>query len=103
MKSIIWSFCALCVALLASPAQRCFAWIDTGHKIVALIAWEDMTPKTRAAVTELLKQHPRYQQDLCVGLPEGASADEAAKHAFLVAATWPDLVRGQAHPMHNAF
>src|SRR4051812_35736650 len=108
MKSTIWSFCALCIALLASPAQRCFAWIDTGHKMIAMIAWEDMTPKTRAAVTEVLKQHPRYEADLLTGAPKDASGaalspDQLAQHAFAVAATWPDMVRSRSHPMTNQF
>jgi len=78
-----------------------WAWIDTGHKIVAMIAWEEMTPKTRAAVTELLKQHPRYEKDLLPGAPADATEDQLARHAFAVSATWPDMVRNQNNPMHN--
>jgi hypothetical protein len=85
------------------PVQRSWAWIDTGHKIIALIAWEDLTPNTKAAVTDLLKQHPRYEKDLTLDLPADATPDEAARHTFLVAATWPDIVRGRGHPMNPAY
>lgn len=80
-----------------------WAWNETGHKVVAFIAWEDLTPKTRAAVAELLSHHPRYEKDLIDDLPPTATPDERARHAFAVAATWPDMVRGQAHPMHAAY
>jgi hypothetical protein len=93
----------LIIAFAILPAQRASAWIETGHKIVALIAWEDLTPKTKAAVIELLKQHPRYEKDLLLDAPEGATPDELARHAFAVAASWPDMIRSQAHPMRNQF
>jgi hypothetical protein len=96
---------SVCFALLCltSVTSRCFAWIETGHKIVAMVAWEDLTPKTKAAVTELLKQHPRYEKDLLMDAPEGASADQLAQHAFAVAATWPDIIRNRSHPMNTLF
>jgi hypothetical protein len=90
----------LSLVIFNSP---CFAWIDTGHKIVALVAWEDLTPKTRAAVTELLKQHPRYEKDLLVGAPDDATPDQLAQHAFAVAATWPDMVRNRSNPMNTLY
>jgi hypothetical protein len=82
-------------------SNRCFAWIDTGHKVVAMIAWEDLTPKTRAAVTELLKQHPRYEKDLLQDATADESDDERALTAFSTAATWPDMVRSPANPMNH--
>ena len=37
----------LVMAIVLGFAPRSWAWIDTGHKIVAMVAWEDLTPKTR--------------------------------------------------------
>lgn len=95
----------LCITLFLTTliAPNAFGWIDTGHKIVALIAWDELTPKTKAAVTELLKQHPRYEKDLLAGAPENATPDQLAQHAFAVAATWPDMVRNRNHPMTNLY
>ena len=84
---LAWFIPLLVITIL--PAQRTWAWIDTGHKIVAMIAWEDLTPKTRAAITEFLQKHPRYEKDLLLEAPEGATPEQLAQHAFATAATWP--------------
>jgi hypothetical protein len=87
--------------VLIFRCASCFAWIDTGHKVVAIIAWEDMTPKTRAAVTDLLKQHPRYEKDLLQDASPDETDDARARTAFATAATWPDMVRSPANPMNH--
>jgi S1/P1 Nuclease len=92
----------LSLALLAFP-QPTWAWHDTGHKEIALIAWEDLTPAARAKAIEVLKQHPRFDKDLQHGLPDGSSEDAANRYVFAVAATWPDLVRSQSNPMHTVY
>jgi hypothetical protein len=66
---------------------------------VALVAWEDLTPKTRSAITALLKQHPRYDKDLLLNAPADETPDERARTAFATAATWPDMVRSRSNPM----
>jgi hypothetical protein len=86
--------------LAASLCLLSGGWINTGHKVVALIAWEDLTPKTRATITEILKQHPRYEKDLLLDAPEGETPAEQARTAFATAATWPDMVRSQNNPMN---
>ena len=92
-------FLCLCVSNSVS-----WGWNGTGHKVVALIAWEDLTPKTKAAVTAILKAHPRYEKDLLLDAPADQTTDERARTAFTTAASWPDMVRSQANPMsftHN--
>jgi hypothetical protein len=112
MPKRLISASAFLVAFTPLLVRTSWGWNETGHKVVALIAWEDLTPKTRAAVVELLTHHPRYEKDLLTGVPESpdaagatgaAGADETASHAFAVASTWPDMVRGQGHPMHAAY
>jgi hypothetical protein len=93
------------------------AWIDTGHKIVAQIAWDELAPQTKTKVLALLRAHPRYEKDL-VEDPSATTApaaaddsdvmveplpDAADRHVFSTAATWPDIVRSQANPMHAAY
>jgi hypothetical protein len=82
-------------------SSRSWGWNANGHKVVALIAWEDLTPKTRAAITAILKQHPRYEKDLLLDAPADETPDEQARTAFATAATWPDMVRNQANPMSH--
>jgi hypothetical protein len=85
------------VFLLIVMPRPSFGWIDTGHEIIASITYDELTPASRAAATALLKQHPRYEKDLLADKPEGFDGD---RYAFMIAATWPDLVRAQNHPMH---
>lgn len=82
--------------------SRSGAWVGSGHKIIAMIVWDELTPKAREKAIEILKQHPRYEKDLLAGLPAGSDESAAARYAFAVAATWPDMVRSQSHPMHFA-
>ena len=72
----------------ASPA---FGWNATGHRIVAAIAYERLTPKTRARVDELLRMHPDYQQ-FTSDAPENPAA--RARAVFLAASVWPDTIKG---------
>ncbi len=73
---------AACTAALylALPAV---AWNATGHRIVAAIAYDRLTPKARARVDDLLKRHPDY--------PKLFAGD--ARVTFIAAAVWPDDIR----------
>ena len=69
------------------------AWDDTGHQIVARIAWEQMTTTARQNVISLLQEAPA---DAC--LREMFSTDarplaERQREFFMRAATWADKVR----------
>jgi hypothetical protein len=90
--SITVKKCLLPLGILAclAVARNASAWNGTGHEIVALIAWDDLTPQARENVTRLLKAHPDYADMLTkTDTPEA----DKAREAFLTAATWPDLVR----------
>jgi hypothetical protein len=100
LNSLTIVFALACSLWFVSPAR---AWIDSGHKIVSMVAWEELTPKTKAAVLEILKAHPRYEKDLLANAPKDASEDEMGRHLFASAAVWPDLVRLQSHPMRAAY
>ena len=95
------------VLALAAPA---WAWIDTGHKVVAFVAWEDLTPAARAAIAATLRAHPRYEKDLLSGgslepvppaVTAGMTPAELDRRAFAAAAVWPDLIKAFGHPMHH--
>jgi hypothetical protein len=73
---------------LALPAP---AWNAVGHRIVAAIAYERLTPSARARVDEILRHHPDYDALLAKDAP--ADSTGRAREAFLAAATWPDLIR----------
>jgi hypothetical protein len=63
---------------LAVPAQ---AWNVTGHRVVAAIAYDRLTPQARAQVDALLQKHPDF-------------AALSGREAFLAASVWPDRIKG---------
>ncbi|MBV8782368.1 MAG: S1/P1 nuclease [Phycisphaerae bacterium] len=97
-------FVCIIVVLLALVFPRpSFGWIDAGHKVIALIAWEDLTDKTKSAVDELLQQHPQYQKYLLTNLAQDGSDATKSRFAFATAATWPDMVRSKGNPMNTLY
>ena len=73
--------CFTCLPLLAH------AWNATGHRLIAAIAWQQLTPQSRQQIVELLAEHPDYPH-----WREKAKTD-AAGDIFIEAATWADEIR----------
>jgi len=86
---------ALAVALAAFAPQAA-AWEGDGHQVVAAIAWESMRPETRRRAVELLAAAPAGS-GLAEMAPAGGPPGVVGRRHFLLAATWPDEVRGTAH------
>src|SRR5688572_141834 len=72
---------------------RSHAWNDTGHRLAALIAYDQITPQRRTEVVELLKHHPRFEEDFNKRTPNNLQGDDRARWLFSQAAVWPDLAR----------
>ena len=102
-KSFTPAVIVLFLVAVLLPASRSWGWIDCGHRLVALVAWEDLTPKTKAAVVAILKEHARYKEDLLLHLPADSSPEQVDKYAFVTAATWPDMVRSINNPMSTLY
>src|SRR5256884_167765 len=87
-------------ALLALPASA--LWDTAGHRTVAAIAWEHMTPRARARAVELLLHGPALANFAALRPAPPAQGSEAARDRalFLNAATWADLVRSRDQPWH---
>jgi hypothetical protein len=77
----------LCAVLAGSPAE---AWTDTGHMIVAAIAYDQLTPAARAEANRLVRLNPDYRMWIA-----GASGRERDEVAFVTAATWPDSIKSK--------
>lgn len=93
----------VCIAVYffaAFPPSLAFGWNYTGHRIIATIAYEELTPVVRAKVDAILKAHPRYQKDLLGEMPPGYGEPE--RFAFAMSGYWPDIIRSQSNPMHFA-
>jgi len=70
-------------------------WGSIGHMTVAYVAYQKLTPATKARVRDLLKLNPDYAAwDKQV--PAGASADDHDRMIFMIAATWADDIKGDS-------
>jgi hypothetical protein len=78
----------LLVFVMVWPA-RVFAWNPYGHMVVAASAWDQIANKTaRKRIVALLKLNPQYADWV-----EGVPASRRDQVAFVMAATWPDLIK----------
>ncbi len=93
MKRKLCSMLLLAVVFAATP-RSAYSWNETGHQVVARIAWEHMTPTTRRNVVALLQAAP---PDACLrnlfsnGPPQ--TLEVRRREFFMLASTWPDIVR----------
>ena len=69
------------------PATPALAWNAAGHRLVAVIAWQQLSPASREAVTAALAGHPDQAR-----WAERARSDDGID-IFAEAATWPDDIR----------
>ena len=71
---------------LTFPAM---AWNYSGHRIVAEIAYERLTPQARLRVDEMMRRHPDFEM-----ITHDAPTDPGARahYAFVWAASWPDQI-----------
>lgn len=75
-------------AALLAVSTHALAWNGAGHRLVAAIAWEKMTPEARETAAWLLHRHPDHARWL-----KRAGEQERERGAFIEAATWPDDIR----------
>lgn len=81
---------AVALGLGSSPA---YAWDELGHRVVARVAWDHMSPRAQAAAVRLLTNAPANS-----GIPALASDVTGPDHGrelFIMAAYWPDLIRSR--------
>ncbi|MDR2626376.1 MAG: S1/P1 nuclease [Zoogloeaceae bacterium] len=75
------------VFLLLSPCAG-HAWNAAGHRQIAALAWEEMTPATRRQATDLLRQHPDYAR-----WRKRQREKDPDYGVFLEASVWADEIR----------
>jgi hypothetical protein len=63
------------------------AWNAAGHRLVASIAWQQMSPDSRNFIALALRRHPDYPRW------EASARSPANADIFTEAATWPDDIR----------
>jgi hypothetical protein len=86
---------AAATLISARPAR---AWDEVGHKVVARIAWNYMTPVARERAIALLMAAPA-DAGLRGLLPEdGRPLADRQRDLFVNAAYWADQIRSRNHP-----
>ncbi len=55
------AFALILVFLL--PVQRCHAWSEGGHHLIAAVAFSLLTEKEQAELIAVRQKHPRYAED----------------------------------------
>jgi hypothetical protein len=84
----------LCALLLALFPASLIAWGGIGHMTVAYVAYQKLTPAAKTRVRDLLKLNPDYA-NWEKQIPAGTSADDHDRMIFMMAAVWPDDIKGE--------
>ncbi len=101
MNKLTTIFAALALGILFMPASV-LAWDDAGHKISAYVAWSRMTPEARTRAAQILQAAPE-DSHLGVYFLSGSRSREAKEvDQFMIASTWPDIIRNQSFAVRHA-
>jgi hypothetical protein len=88
-------------AVILMLASFTFAWDDVGHRTMAYIAWQQMTPAARESVIKILRSAPE-DSDISAYYIGGPEPDETKKlEYFMLMATWADIVRERSLEARN--
>src|SRR4029450_8028493 len=95
------------IGLVLVTASATFAWSKAGHMVSGAMAYADLqqtSPETLARVIALLKSHPQYQTKWVPRLAQlTLTPEEQELYLFMLAARWPDDIRGDAAFHHGAW
>jgi hypothetical protein len=91
MKSRL--FVLLAVAFVA---MRVHGWDNFGHMAVAYVAYQELTPELKQRVKRLLELNPQFQT-WSSWISKGTSESDRNLIIFMLAATWPDEIKGLPH------
>jgi hypothetical protein len=91
---------AVIAGLLCAP-RPARAWGIPGHEVIARVAWDNLSPRTRRRVTALLERAPA-DADLASLRPTEGTASAQERMLFVRAAAWADLMRFDDHPARKA-
>jgi hypothetical protein len=77
------------ISLSINPTSA-ISWNSTGHRVIAAIAWDNLTPTAKKNIMAILKKAPK-DSDLVEFYDE--KSEHPDKYYFMNAAYWPDVVR----------
>ncbi len=89
------------LVLLCAFAMPAFGWNETGHKLVAYIAWQKMTPQTREKVSALFANSPEDSDIRNYFAYDSRSVPARQLEQFMIMATWADIIRDNKMPVRQ--
>jgi hypothetical protein len=89
------------VCLLIAP-HSAMAWNETGHKVVARIAWDNLKPETRDKVMALLLYAPEDSGIGLLNFYDSRQLPYKQRDWFAMLSTWPDIVKDRNAPVRGA-
>src|SRR5712671_5435587 len=84
----------ICLLILVSLPASAFAWGPIGHMAVGYVAYQRLTPATKARVRDLLKLNPDYS-GWEKQIPSGTSPGDHDMMIFMIATIWADDIKGE--------
>ncbi|HEX8455437.1 MAG TPA: S1/P1 nuclease [Longimicrobium sp.] len=96
MKRLFATALALAGALLSATPAR--AWDEVGHKVVARIAWDHMTPRAREQAVALLMAAPEDAGIRALMPGDDRPLADRQRDLFVNTSVWADLIRTRTHP-----
>ena len=96
MRRLSAAVLALGAALLSSTPAH--AWDEVGHKVVARIAWDHMTPRAREQSVALLLAAPEDAGIRALMPMDARPLADRQRDLFVNASVWADQIRGRNHP-----
>lgn len=90
------------LVLLCLFAMPAFGWNDSGHKLVAYIAWQKMTPKAREKVNTLFQAAPEDSSIAGYFAFDSRSVAVRQLEQFIIVSTWADIIRDRKAPVRQA-
>jgi hypothetical protein len=84
-----------CAILMSMLTTSLMAWGPIGHMAVANVAYQELTPTTKARVRDLLKLNPEYA-DWEKHIPADTSPEGHDRMIFMIASTWADDIKGDS-------
>jgi hypothetical protein len=95
-----WSFPLILILSLCLTAQT-YAWNRATHMVTGAIAYRELqqtSPQLANRIVAILRQHPGYQTRWSAKLNDPSlSDDDRNQYLFMLAARWPDDVRGEVY------
>ncbi len=88
--------CVLFVVMLAMVSgvvAPAYGWDSFGHMMVAYVAYQRLTPHAKLRANTLVRMNPKYDEWVA-WVPVNASAADKDLMVFMIAATWPDEIKG---------